>query len=65
MIVIHSEFIFECHILSILSRFLNDLLDADVLMHIIDVSGSTNEKGEETTDYDPCLDVPWLREEIQ
>ena len=63
--MINFEVIFESHILSIFSRFLNDLLDADVLMHIIDVSGSTNEKGEETIDYDPCLDVPWLREEIQ
>jgi ribosome-binding ATPase YchF (GTP1/OBG family) len=35
------------------NRFLNDLLDADVLIHIIDISGTTNEKGEEVEDYDP------------
>lgn len=46
-------------------RFLNDLLDADVLIHIIDASGTTNEKGEETVDYDPANDVQWLKEELQ
>lgn len=46
------------------NRFLNDLLDADVLIHIIDVSGTTNEKGEETTDYDPASDVHWLKQEL-
>lgn len=46
------------------NRFLNDLLDADVLMHIIDISGTTNEKGEETDDYDPIKDVTWLYQEL-
>ena len=46
-------------------RFLSDLLDADVLLHIIDVSGKTNEKGEETTDYDPANDIQWLQQELQ
>lgn len=46
-------------------RFLNDLLDADVLIHIIDASGTTNEKGEESVDYDPANDVQWLKEELQ
>lgn len=46
------------------NRFLNDLLDADVLIHIIDASGTTNEKGEETVDYDPANDVQWLKEEL-
>ncbi|KAK6169080.1 hypothetical protein SNE40_020201 [Patella caerulea] len=46
------------------NRFLNDLLDADVLVHIVDVSGKTNEKGEETTDYDPSLDITWIQNEL-
>nr|XP_022314294.1 uncharacterized GTP-binding protein YGR210C-like isoform X2 [Crassostrea virginica] len=46
------------------NRFLNDLLDADVLIHIIDASGTTNEKGEETIDYDPANDIHWLKEEL-
>ena len=47
------------------NRFLHDLLDADVLIHIVDASGCTNENGEETTGYDPAKDVEWLHNEIQ
>lgn len=46
------------------NRFLDDLRQAHVLLHIIDASGNTNEKGEETTGYDPLRDVDWLRSEI-
>ncbi|XP_069124327.1 uncharacterized protein [Argopecten irradians] len=46
------------------NRFLNDLLDADVLIHVIDASGTTNEKGEETQGYDPANDIRWLHQEI-
>ncbi|XP_071129195.1 uncharacterized protein [Mytilus edulis] len=46
------------------NRFLNDLLDADVLVHIVDISGTTNEKGEETEHYDPVKDVSWLYQEL-
>lgn len=38
-------------------RFLNDLLDVDVLIYIIDVLGIINEKGEEIIDYDFVNDV--------
>ena len=30
------------------NKFLNDLLDADVLIHVIDVSGETDENGKQT-----------------
>jgi len=33
-------------------------------MHILDVSGSTNEKGEATVGYDPINDAEWLHGEI-
>jgi ribosome-binding ATPase YchF (GTP1/OBG family) len=46
------------------NKFLDDLRQADVLMHIIDVSGRTNEKGEETIGYDPINDADWLQSEI-
>ncbi|KAG6610965.1 putative GTP-binding protein, partial [Phytophthora cinnamomi] len=46
------------------NKFLDDLRHAQVLMHIIDVSGHTNEKGEETVGYDPINDVDWLDTEI-
>lgn len=46
--------------------FLNDLNQADVLIHIIDISGSTNEKGEQVSplSYDPIKDVKFLEKEI-
>jgi len=46
------------------NRFLNDLCDADVLIHVIDASGTTDQSGETCENYDPCDDVIWLREEI-
>ncbi|RLN90816.1 hypothetical protein BBJ28_00011287 [Nothophytophthora sp. Chile5] len=46
------------------NKFLDDLRHAQVLMHIIDVSGRTNEKGEETEGYDPINDADWLTQEI-
>ncbi|KAM9991768.1 hypothetical protein ACTFIZ_012441 [Dictyostelium cf. discoideum] len=46
------------------NQFLDDLRHAHVLLHVVDVSGNTNEKGEETTGYDPINDIQWLKEEI-
>ncbi|KAI9906869.1 hypothetical protein PsorP6_016229 [Peronosclerospora sorghi] len=46
------------------NKFLDDLRHAHVLMHIIDVSGHTNEKGEATVGYDPIHDAEWLDTEI-
>ena len=48
------------------NQFLDDLRQAHVLIHVIDCSGSTNEKGE-TVDagtYDPAKDVIFLEEEL-
>ncbi|MBU4342206.1 MAG: redox-regulated ATPase YchF [Candidatus Altiarchaeota archaeon] len=46
------------------NQFLDDLRQADVLIHIIDISGRTNEKGESTEGYDPENDIKFLEEEI-
>ena len=48
------------------NQFLDDLNQADVLIHIIDVSGSTNEKGEavEPLSYDPINDIRFLEHEL-
>ena len=35
-----------------------------MLLHVVDVSGTTNEKGETTNGYDPTNDIEWLRGEI-
>jgi len=48
------------------NKFLDDLRQADALIHIIDASGSTNEKGEmvKSGSYDPTKDIKFLEEEI-
>ncbi len=48
------------------NKFLDDLRQADVLIHIVDASGSTNEVGEAvaTGSHDPCKDVIFLEEEL-
>jgi len=48
------------------NQFLDDLRQADVLIHILDVSGSTNERGEpvETGSYDPAEDIRFLEIEL-
>lgn len=48
------------------NQFLDDLNQADVLVHIIDISGSTNEKGEavEALSYDPSNDIKFLEHEL-
>lgn len=48
------------------NQFLDDLRQADVLIHIVDASGSTNEKGEPVPagSYDPCNDVKFLEDEL-
>jgi len=48
------------------NQFLDDLRQADALVHVVDASGSTNEKGEAVKpgSYDPLNDVKFLEEEL-
>ncbi len=46
------------------NRFLDDLRKADGLVHVVDVSGTTDAEGKETRGYDPSKDIIWLRGEI-
>ena len=48
------------------NQFLDDLRQADALIHVIDASVSTNEKGESVGPgtYDPCNDVRFLELEL-
>ncbi|MBT4824897.1 redox-regulated ATPase YchF [Candidatus Woesearchaeota archaeon] len=48
------------------NQFLDDLRQADVLIHVIDIAGSTNDKGEpvEALSYDPAEDIKFLEKEI-
>ena len=46
------------------NKFLDDLRHADALIHVVDVSGTTDAEGKATRGYDPSRDIAWLREEI-
>jgi hypothetical protein len=46
------------------NEFLDDLREADLLIHILDSSGKTNENGEPTQNYDINKDVEFLEKEI-
>ncbi|KAI9138035.1 P-loop containing nucleoside triphosphate hydrolase protein [Paraphysoderma sedebokerense] len=46
------------------NQFLDDLRTASVLIHVVDVSGTTDENGKVTEGYDPTHDIDWLRSEI-
>ena len=47
------------------NKFLNDLSQADALIHVVDASGLTDEEGKATTGHDPCKDVMFLEKEIE
>jgi hypothetical protein len=48
------------------NQFLDDLRQANALIHIVDIAGSTNEKGEsvEVGSYDPAFDIKFLEVEL-
>jgi ribosome-binding ATPase YchF (GTP1/OBG family) len=48
------------------NQFMNDLIRADVLLHIVDLSGSTDAQGNFVGygKHDPEEDIKWLEEEI-
>ncbi|MBI4016880.1 MAG: redox-regulated ATPase YchF [Candidatus Aenigmarchaeota archaeon] len=48
------------------NQFLDDLRQANALIHVVDIAGATNEKGEavEPGTYDPAFDVKFLEFEI-
>ena len=48
------------------NAFLSDLNEADALIHVVDISGSVNEKGEavEALSYDPIQDIRFLEVEL-
>jgi len=47
------------------NKFLNDLSQADALIHVVDASGMTDEEGKATSGHDPCKDVIFLEKEIE
>ncbi|KAH3899529.1 uncharacterized protein SCDLUD_003806 [Saccharomycodes ludwigii] len=47
------------------NKFLDDLRHADALIHVVDVSGTTDAEGKNTRGYDPIKDIDWLQDEIR
>jgi hypothetical protein len=46
------------------NQFLDDLRQADALIHIVDISGTTDVEGKKAEDYDPANDIRFLEEEL-
>ncbi|MBI4399505.1 redox-regulated ATPase YchF [Candidatus Micrarchaeota archaeon] len=46
------------------NKFLDDLRNADALIQVVDVSGTTDEEGKESTSYDPAKEIVFLENEI-
>ncbi len=46
------------------NQFLDDLRQADVFIHILDASGTTDEEGKPVESYDPSRDILFLENEL-
>jgi len=46
------------------NQFLDDLRGADIFIHIVDVSGTTDSEGKQTENYNPLNDVELLEDEL-
>lgn len=48
------------------NKFLDDIRQADALIHVVDISGATDEEGRYigAGNYDPSKDIKWLEDEI-
>ena len=46
------------------NQFLDDLREANVFIHIVDVSGKTDKEGKPTENHDPCEDIEFLDKEL-
>ncbi|WBW75333.1 Obg-like protein ATPase, OLA1-like protein [Schizosaccharomyces osmophilus] len=46
------------------NKFLDDLRHANALVHVVDVSGTTDSEGKACRGYDPSVDIEWLYNEM-
>lgn len=46
------------------NEFLNDLAGADAFIHVVDVSGETNEEGKPAENYNPANDIMFIEQEL-
>ncbi len=47
------------------NKFLNDIMQADAIIEVIDISGNTDSSGNKTKDFDPAIDVEMVDNEIK
>ncbi len=46
------------------NKFLSNAMEADALINVIDLSGTTDSSGSESTEYDPARDIKMVHDEI-
>ena len=46
------------------NQFMDDLRQADAFIHVLDISGTTDDQGNEVKSWNPIKDVEWIDEEI-
>ncbi len=46
------------------NKFLDDLRQADCLIHVVDASGTTDSEGKECSEHNPLEDVKFLKDEL-
>ena len=46
------------------NQFLDDLSNADLLIHVVDMAGTTDSEGKPTSGHDPNKDIMFLEEEL-
>ena len=47
------------------NKFLSDIMEADAIIEVIDISGNTDSNGNKTKDFDPALDIEMVDSEIK
>lgn len=47
------------------NKFLSDIMEADAIIEVIDISGNTDSSGNKTTNFDPAADIRMVDNEIK
>ncbi|MCL4362191.1 MAG: YchF-related putative GTPase [Candidatus Parvarchaeota archaeon] len=47
------------------NKFLSDIMEADAIIEVIDISGNTDSSGNKTKDFDPGIDIEMVDNEIK
>lgn len=47
------------------NKFLSEIMEADAIIEVIDISGNTDSSGNKTKDFDPAIDIEMVDNEIK